>query len=197
MNQIVWENFKKRLDLILIVSDPKFGDTRSQMFRKSILKYFEGIDLSKEKKYTIKDIEEDEKKEIVSKKNTLFDKLEDEKFYTYFKSFLQSIRATELILFYEEILKFKKITNNDDLVEDFRFIVNTFIKKDSDLELNVTENKIKKILSVDETNLTNDVFDDVFLDVKVMLNDQYYNFQSTKLFESITYYEEIQYFEIN
>jgi hypothetical protein len=197
MNQIIWENFKKRLDLFLLISDPKFGDVRSQVFKKSILDYFEGLDLSEEmsKKLTIKEVEEDEKKETVNK-NSLFEKLKKNTFVAYFKSYLQVQHSTELILFYFEVLNYRNLSDKKEIFETFEFIINTFIKKNSDLELNVTEKKIKNLLSVGEDNISNDIFDDVLLDVQFMLNDQYLSFQGTKEYENIQDIEEIQYFKI-
>jgi hypothetical protein len=197
MNQIVWENFKKRLDLFLIISDPKFGDVRSQVFKKSILDYFEGLEITDEisKKLTIKNVEEDEKKETI-KQNSLFEKLKDSKFVAYFKSYLTKQYATELILFYFEVLSYRNINDNDELKESFEYIINTFIKKYSDMELNVTEKKINDILSIDTSLISNETFDDILLDVQFMLNDQYLSFKGTEEFEDYSNIEEIQFFKI-
>jgi hypothetical protein len=122
--------------------------------------------------------------------------------YTSFKAFLIEKFRSEMILAYEHILEYRKLDDENEKKDKVDYIVEKFMKSDSELELNVTDNMKLKVfdrinnIKKNDSNYDKDLFDEVFIDVRFLLSESFEEFKLTKDYKKIAFIKEIQYFYI-
>ncbi|KAJ3445407.1 double hit isoform b [Anaeramoeba flamelloides] len=118
-----------------------------------------------------------------------FYKLVSKKQYSiFFMNFLKSQYNEENLLFYNEVINFKQLENNEELTEKAEEIFNNFIKTDSKMQININGMTRGNIQTrMESNNISSDLFNEAQNQIYLlMLNDPY-----TRFLDS-SYYEELQ-----
>lgn len=134
-------------------------------------------------------LENEEVKNIVEKGRIKKFKLEDvflnEHLYYIFKKYLKKEIAEEILLFYEEIQKFRKIEVEKERFEEAKGIFQKYIENSSPCEINInsyTREMIKEIVEkkMNERYCPKEIFDDIFIELKQSsLQEIWSRFQNT------------------
>ena len=106
----------------------------------------------------------------VPKFKTIEDILHDEKAHERFKIYLQKCYAVENLLFLENVIKFKNLTNKEAIQKEAEHIINLFIKKGAKMKLNLRDNKkTNRFVEDFPNNLSTTMFDNFYDEVSNVL----------------------------
>lgn len=137
----------------------------------------------------------DEVKHLVAigriKKYKLDDIFVNEHLYYIFKKFLKEEYAEEILLFYEETQRFKRIESNTARYEVVLNVFTKFIQLDGPYEVNIkseTREKMKNVIKnkINQKCCPREIFDDIFVELKQSsLLESWSRFQNTKEYQKL------------